>query len=227
MDWVTLTSSSSTPGSIANWLNTAQLVSVASTIINEAESFIYRRLRATQMLANYIGTLTPGQSTLAVPSNFIQPEHFMITGINKRVIYMKPNQEVRQAYMYDGNGNRIQQQPSIYYFDGVNFNFDSVIDSINTYPYDVLYYQQPLPLSVSNTTNFVTSVYPRMMRCAIMVGASEFMKDAGAGQIDRNYWQEQLDAEINAVNIEQDQSLHSIQAGAIIVGGGGNDWNSY
>lgn len=41
----------------------------------------------------------------------------------------------------------------------------------------MLYYQQPALLSASNTTNFLTVKYPRLLRAAAMVSAAEFMDD--------------------------------------------------
>ena len=65
----------------------------------------------------------------------------------------------------DGNGNRMQQQPLIYYFDQAAFRFDSPADQ--AYPYALIYYQQPAMLAAANDTNFLTSYCQLLLRAAV------------------------------------------------------------
>lgn len=216
MDWTTLTGSSSTAGSIANWMNTSQVANVASTIIAEAESFIYRRLRHWKMQpAPLSGSLTTGSDQLALPSDFLEPKMLYLTGTYFAELKLKTDKEVTGSYSYDGNGARVQQTPQIYYFNQSYIQLDSPPDQ--SYGYALIYYQQPAALSGTNTTNFLTATYPRLMRCACMAAASEFMKDAGVGNYDRTYWDQLALAEIAIAQAESDRAQRSIEVGTIFL----------
>ena len=222
MDYTSLIGSSSTGGSIANWGNTSQLVSAAPTIVAEAESFIYRRLRHWQMVAELDGqTMTIDSDTLALPTTdsndnaiiFLEPKSLYIVGTNFSKLTMKTEEEVKSSYSYDSSGNRIQQMPEIYYFNATGIRMDSAADQ--AYPYELVYYQQLAPLSVT-TTNFLTSSYPRLVRCACMAAACEFMKDAGMGNFDRTYWAQAAMAEMQIAQAESDRAARAMEVGMIL-----------
>lgn len=208
MDYTTLIAPKATAGSIASWINSDSVTPVAPTLIQEAESFIYRRLRHWKMLTKATGNMVIGNDFVAQPSDYLEARTLMITGINKRLLDRKTIDEVTAAYQYDGTGVRVNQQPGIYSNDGTTLAFDSPSDQ--TYPYMLRYYQQPLALGPSNLTNFITSLYPRLMRVALMAGASEFMKDAGQGTYDRTYWEQLIMAEIMASQAESDHEQRAV-----------------
>ena len=217
MDWTTLTAAKGTAGALADWVSSSQIQNSAATIIQEAESEIYRRLRHWQMIsAPTTGTMTAGNDYVALPAQFLEPITFWITGVNQMEIIQKPIQEVLAAWSYDGSGNRIQQQPCIYYFDSAAFRFDSQADQ--AYPYAVTYYAQPLPLSSSNTTNWVTNTYPRMFRAALMMQACEWIKDAGQDGMTKEYWAQLLQDEIAKAQEESDRSRRGVIAGTVFAG---------
>lgn len=214
MTYNTLIAASSVDGSIANWVNHGSAQAVADTIVTEAESYIYRRLRVWQMIKTQTGvSMSLSNQFVVFPSDYLEDRILMIVGENYKRVVRKTPEEVWANYVYDGNGNPVPCQPSFYYSDAVNLNFDTIPDQ--TYPYQLLYYAQPAPLSTSQT-NFITATYPRLMRCAIMIGACEFMKDSGAGNYDRTYWQQQADMEITVAQIESDRSVRSQVLGAIL-----------
>lgn len=208
----TLVSASTVSGSIANWLNHASLQSAAPTIVAEAESYIYRRLRVWQMLISTTGTINIGDVGEALPSDYIEDKLLMITGVNQSRIVRKPMQEVITSWTYDGSGIRVKSVPNIFFNDQTNLVFDTASDQ--AYPYLLYYYQNPAPLSTTGT-NFLTNTYPRLLRCACMVGASEFMKDAGVGNYDRTYWDAEAEKEILIAQMESDRSEHTMEAGFI------------
>lgn len=202
-------------GSISDWMNSTTLSSASPTIVNEAQSDIYRRLRHWQMLTSTNGTMTTSQATMPVPGDYLQEKLFWITGTSFQKMTRKPAQEVIQNYSYDGSGNRVVTQPQIYFNDKSNFQFD--VPSDKPYPFLMYYYQQLSPLSTTNTTNFLTETYPRLMRAACMVAASEYMKDAGVGNFDRTYWEQIKEMELDKAQQESDTHERSIEAGMILV----------
>lgn len=215
MDYNVLTASSSTNGSIANWANHAAVQNASQTILEEAQSFIYRRLRHWKMLTSTTGSIVLNNDYIGLPSDFLEDKVLMITGVNATKLTRKTIQEVTGSYIYDGNGNRVSSIPNIYSHGSTNIQLDTPADQ--TYPYLLWYFQQLAPLSSSNTTNFLTSTYPRLVRCACMIGAAEFMKDAGLGNYDRTYWEQQANDEIDMANIESDKSQRSVEIGMQLI----------
>lgn len=215
MDYNQLTAAQSTAGSIANWLSSSQLVNAAPEIVLEAESSVYRRLRHWRMVKTVSNlTLTIGSNILALPSDYLEVKSLYITGTNYAKLTMKPEEEVIASYCYDGSGTLVNQQPMIFYVDQTNFNFDSPSDQ--TYPTALTYYQQPAAL-VTSITNFLTTAYPRMFRCACMIGAAEFMKDVGQGQYDRSYWVGEFEKELLVAQVESDRQARATEAGQILI----------
>lgn len=214
-DYSTLIAASTTPGALANWAMHTSVQGVAPTIVQEAESYIYRRLRHWQMLTSTNGTMTTSQSTVAVPADFLEDKAFVATGTNNFNITRKTIQEVIAAFSYDGNGVRVLSPPQIFSNDKTNLLLDNPCDQ--SYPFSFWYYQQPTALGTTNTTNFLTTTYPRLLRTACMVGVSEFMKDAGANGYDKNYWENETDKEIDAAQKESDRHERSMVIGAILL----------
>lgn len=214
MDYTTLIGSVTTAGSIANWMNHSAVVAAAPTILAEAESFIYRRLRHFKMQMEATGTIALGDQSLSMPSDYLEDRILIITGTNFSRITRKTIEDVKSRYAYDGNGNPVQGMPTVFFNSSTALKFEC--PAIQAYPYELTYFGQPAALGALNTTNFLTSSYPRMVRCACMAGAAEFMKDAGLGNFDRTYWDQLAEGEIGVAQTESDRQQRSVEAGAII-----------
>ena len=238
MDYVTLTSAKGTPGSLADWVNDSRIQNDAPFIIEEAQSNIYRILRHWQMMPPPVqGTMTQNSPTLTYPADMLEPNVMWIlpcTGtrsdgttitVGMTSVDQKTAQDVINQYQYDSSFNRVSQTPTMFWFDNTAFNFDSPADI--AYSYLLLYYQQPALLSASNPTNFLTARYQRLMRCAIMLGAVEWLKESGQGTFDRTYWQQQFDKKIEEAQMESDRARRGTIAGPVYIGGAGNSTNVY
>jgi len=223
VDWNSLTGNKNQPGSIARWMNNSTISSGAGgdadSILQEAQDWIYQRLRHWQMLtAPVTGVFTIGSDAIPLPADFIEPKLYLITGINASFLRLKTPDDVIKAWAFDGNGNRIQQQPRIFYWDRGNFRFDSPADQ--AYPTALIYFQQPAMLGASNLSNFLTTDCQMLLRRAVMRGATEWTKEMGAGQYDRTYWEQVAEEEIQRVQESSDRSVHSAIIGPQFVGGG-------
>ena len=168
------------------------------------------------MTANAPGTPTP-IDYIPLPSDCLEPAFLTVTGIYQVTIVQTTYQEVIANWSFDGSGYRVPQQPIIYYFDQTNIHFDSPPDL--AYPYSLVYFQQPLPLA-NSITNFLTQYYPRLLRCATMAAACEWMKDSGQGQFDRTYWDQACQDEIEKAQLESDRAKRAISKGFVLIGGG-------
>jgi hypothetical protein len=219
MDWNQLTADNNTAGSISRWLNNSTIIGDVPEIIVEAESWIYRRLRHWKMLTPPTsGTMVIGQPYIPNPADMLEPFLLWTTGNYFQVMDQKTPQEVILNWSYNGDGSRTQQQPVMYYQDQTNLNFDSPPDQ--AYGYNLIYFQQPAPLSNSNPTNFLTATYPRLMRTALMAAGCEWAKDSGQGNYDRTYWDQIAQDEIDKAQAESDRAKRATIAGMVLIGGG-------
>lgn len=215
MDYNQLIGPKTTPGSVAMWLNNSTIQNDVPEIILEAESWVYRRLRHWRMLTPPVaGFFTVGSDFIANPADMLEPSYLKITGTNFAALIQRTMEDVIDSWMFDGSGNRVPQQPRIYYFDQGALRFDSPADQ--AYPYVLVYYQQLSPLSVS-LSNFLTTIYPRLMRCAIMAAACEWAKDSGVGSYDRTYWDTLAQDEVVKAQAESDRATRAIVAPAIFL----------
>lgn len=222
MDWTSLTGSTTTVGSLARWLNTSTLSAGtdgdADSILQEAVGWISSELTHWRSMTSATGTMTIASDAVTFPSDFDEANIFYITGVNSSKMTMKTPQDVIAAWAYDGNGVRIQQQPTIYYVDKDMLRMDSPADQ--AYPYVLIYYSQIPALSESDPTNFLTIYYPRLVRCACMMHAAEWAKDNGMGAYDRTYWEQLAQQALDSAQADSDRSRRATEFAAQIVGGG-------
>lgn len=215
LTWAALTGTSSTPGAIARWLNKSTLGSGAQgdadLILQEAMGWIVTRLRHWQMLTAPInGTMVVGQDTILVPTDMLEPDLIMIAGLasdgnfyQQELVQKLPN-DIYRAWGFDGTGARLQQTPRLYAFNMSKIQMDSQPDL--AYPYVFTYYQRPAILSGSNQTNFLTSYYPRLLRCACMMLGAEWTKENMQGSFDRTYWEQAAVNELMEVQAQSDRA---------------------
>lgn len=215
-----LVSATATPGSVARWINSSTIAGDAPEIITEAESWIYRRLRHWKMLTDPIpGTMTLGNDYIDSPDDLLEPFLLWTTGQYFQFLEQKVPQEVISNWAYTGTGNNRQpNQPQFYYQGADTLRFDCPPNI--AYDYNIIYFKQPAPLAETNT-NFLTVTYPRLVRCACMAAACEFMKDSGQGNFDRTYWDALAQDEIDKAQAESDRAKRGTVAGMMLVGGGG------
>ncbi len=226
MSWSSLTGASNQAGSIANWLNKFSISAgpggVADNIVQEACSWIYRRLRHWRMLSVPTAyTMVIGNDWIAFPTGFLEPD--LIWLINQGTPYFLTEKDPNQVYwswQYQSDGSRVQQQPTRYSFNGTQIQLDSPPDQ--AYPGFITYYQQLPVLSEANPTNFLTIYYQRLLRCACMAGACEWAKDNGQGNYDRTYWDTLAQDEISTAQQESDRARRATINGVQFIGGSGD-----
>lgn len=219
MDYTSLTGAKSVSGSIADWTNDSRMTTAdAAAMVQEAESAVYRRLRHWRMLSAPVpGIMTIDQDNITTPDDFLEPFTLFVTGVHQLVMLQKTPDDVYACWSYDQNGARVQTQPLIYSFNDTNIFFDSPPDL--AYPYALVYYQQPAPLSASGT-NWLTNFYPRLLRCACMTAATEWLKESGQGTFDRTYWTQQTMDELHNAQMESDRARRGVVDFGYGIGGG-------
>lgn len=72
MDYTSLVASKGTAGSILNWVGYGN--ADAPTLLTEAQALIYQSLRSREMRKEWVFGVSAGQSSVALPSRFLDPE---------------------------------------------------------------------------------------------------------------------------------------------------------
>lgn len=170
ISWTVLTGAKSTAGSIANWLNRSDLPT--ENILLEAEALIYERLRVREMMAQSTLTFSSGGSTAALPSDFLDPIQYLPYEYGYPLPFY--HEETLRATR-DENGNLFSGTPSRWSILGTTAYVD--VNCSANFSGQLMYYARPESLSVTNTTNWLTTRYPSLLRYACMLKGYEHMKD--------------------------------------------------
>ena len=209
MDYTTLVAGAGTDGSIKNWVNKSTVPS--TTVLTEAEAWIYRRLRVRQMLTNETGTMSTSNDYVSLPSDYIADRKLRITGTNAAEIKRKTLEYVEDLFAYDASGTRVSEKPAFYYNSDTRSQFPNLPDQ--AYAYRRVYYGVLDALSASNLTNFLTDRAPMLLRAACMMSANAFLKD----DAEKTYWEEQALKEVAVLNIENDFEQRDLDAAVVVV----------
>lgn len=208
MDYTNLVASKSTDGSIQNWVNNDSFS--ATTVLSEAEDWIFRRLRVREMLAITVGNMVVGQDFIAVPNDFVASRSLYYSGTEKTEIRHRTLDDIESARSYDSSGNVSQGKPTTFYVDSANAFFP--IAPNTTFPYRWRYYGQPTALGPSNTTNFLTNQSPRLLRCICLAMANEFLKQDS----DKLYWLRLAEGEIETLHVADDEVRWDLDVSVVV-----------
>lgn len=209
MTFTSLTGSKSTTGSIKAW--TMKSTVESETVLEEAESWIYRRLRVRDMRqVDTSSTIASGADYISTPTGYLGTITLTITSPGRYRLHHMTVQNVEERRPYNSSGAIQAGLPTMFYEDGSSLYFNVKADRAYTLRH--VYWKQPTALSSSNTTNFLTSRYPRLLRCACMGFASEFLKDYNA----MDGWLVKAQAEIDEINAEQDMNMGSFEPYAMV-----------
>lgn len=188
-----LTANQEVAGSIRNLLGKDDLP--AELILTEAQAFLYERLRVREMVTQIIFDIPTGDSSMALPSDFLDPISFQPYGWGWPLAFVH---EAMMIQVTDQNGVLTTGTPSMWAIIGPNIVFDVATDAsvIPNFSGTFLYYQKPAALGIGNETNFLTTRYPTVLRLACEAFGFLRLKDMQSA----NAWRELAEAEIASVN---------------------------
>jgi hypothetical protein len=208
MDYTELVADRDTDGSIKNWLNNSSIPS--TTVLGEAEDWIFRRLRVRDMLALDEGTMSTSNAFVAVPAGFLASRSFYYSGTDKAELSHTTLTDIEAARTYDAGGTLATGKPLQFWVDGTNAYFQVTPDQ--AYAYRWWHYAQPTALGASNTSNFLTTKHPRLVRCACLAFANEFIKQDS----DKMYWLKLAEGEIEAIHREDDEVRWDLDVSVVV-----------
>jgi hypothetical protein len=177
-NFTTLTGVKTTEGAIRNWVNRSDIP--VTDILEEAQAWIYQRLRVREMVYEEAVTFAVAASSKAISTltgitggtAFLDPVQFLPWGWATPMDYMheqshRPDRNMTTGELYSGS-------PTRWTLLGEEMQLD--VKCIEAFGGQLMYYRQPAPLGASNQTNFLSIRYPMLLRCACMMRAYEHMK---------------------------------------------------
>ena len=153
---------------VANYLGRSDLTTAIPDFIRLAETRLQRELRTRQMLKSATATMTGADSTVGLPTDFLEMRDLYVVG-NPRVPlnYLSPSAFSRDARA-DESG-----KPFYYTIIGSEMQFAPVPDS--GYTLDMLYYYKPTVLSDSNSSNVFLANYPDALLYGTLAQAEPYL----------------------------------------------------
>lgn len=205
--FTTLIAAKSTAGSIKRWANNDQIDS--ETILEEAQSWLWRRLRLREMLALSTGVMSTATNVITTPTGYVEDKVLMIAGAERQRLRRRIVEDIESRMQYSGTGVALSPgKPTEYAIDGSEAVF-TVLPQ-DTYAYRWRYYRELEVLSSSNTANILTTRYNRLLRLACLAGANEFMKNYA----EQDRWMAKAEAEAFKINAEADLEQRNVESGA-------------
>lgn len=183
---------------VASYLARTDLTSQITDFIRFAELRLRRELRIRQMLKSVTTTTTSGDSTVELPSDFLEIRDFIVsTNPAQPLTYSSPSAFSRNARTTESG------KPLDYTILASEFQLAPIPDS--AYTVKLLYYAAPTFLSDSNTSNAFMANAPDALLYASLLEAEPFlMNDARI-----NTWGTMYDRAISTLTKSDESSQYS------------------
>ena len=183
---------------VANYLGRTDLTSQIPNFISFAELRLSRDLRIRQMLKTATATMTAGDSTVGLPSDFLQMRDLFINGTPRIAIsYLTPSNFTRDSRASESG------KPVFYTMRGAEFEFAPVPDA--AYTLQMLYYAKPDALSDSNPSNTFLANCPDALLYGALVEAEPYLMNDARTELWTNLYR----AAINNLNTSDDEAEYS------------------
>jgi hypothetical protein len=183
---------------VADYLARSDLTSKIPDFITFAENRLRRDLRIRQMLKLVNAAMTANDSTLSLPSDFLEMRDIHLnTTPNSALEYLSPNIFYRNA---DATNTGI---PKRYTLLASDFQFAPIPDS--AYNVRMLYYAAPAYLSDSNTSNvFLANCADALLYASLGEAEPYIMNDERL-----NTWAALYQRAIDTINASDDRGEYA------------------
>ena len=194
------TSYSDLKTTIANYLARSDLTTQIPDFIRLAEIRLQRDLRTRQMLVVATATTTASNSTVGLPTDFLEMRdiHVNTTPVTT-ITYLSPNA------FYAGARTTDIGKPVNYTVLGAEIQLAPVPDT--TYTLQMLYYAKPTALSDSNSSNVFLANYPDALLYAALGEAEPYLMNDARLQT----WAALYDRSITAISTSDQSSEYGGQ----------------
>ena len=193
-----LTNYSELQSTIASYLARSDLTAMIPDFIRLAETRLRRELRIRQMLKVSTTTATAGDSTIELPSDFLQMRDIHLnTNPVTSLEYLSPSALFRNSRTSDSG------LPHQYTVLAEEFQLSPVPDS--NYTLSLLYYAAPPFLTTGNTTNAFTNTCPDLLLYGALGEAEPYIMNEARLQT----WATLYDRGLNALTVSDDQGEYA------------------
>lgn len=183
---------------VANYLGRSDLTSVIPDFITLAENRLQRDLRTRLMLKSATATMTAGDNTIGLPTDFLEMRDLFIQGSPRvTVSYLTPSAFSRDARAQESG------KPVYYTVIGQELQFAPIPDT--GYVLEMLYYYKPTLLSNSNQVNVFLSNYADALLYASLAEAEPYLMNDARIQT----WAALYDRAIGNINTTDENAEYS------------------
>lgn len=148
-------------------------------IIAMSEQMLARDFKTLGNIVAVTGTMTPNVSVLDKPGRWratVSMNYGSGTGFNTRNTLYERTYEFCREYAPNPTAASSSSPPK-YYADYDYSHWLLAPTPALAYPFEVLYWQLPLPIDSSNQTNWFTQFSPDILLAACMLNSMPFLKD--------------------------------------------------
>jgi len=193
-----LTSYSTLKTAVANYLGRSDLTSQIPDFITLAELRLSREIRTRKLLKSVTTSTTAGDSTVALPSDFLELRDIYLDG-NPRISlqYLSPSTFTRNAQA------TVSGKPAVYTTLGQEFEFAPIPDK--AYTVELLYYFKPVAMSDSVASNEFLANYPDALLYATLAEAEPYLMNDARIQV----WSSMYDRAVNNISVSDEDSEFS------------------
>ena len=181
--------------SVANYLGRSDLTSQIPDFITLAELRLSRDIRTRRMLKTATATMTAGDATVGLPSDFLAIRDVFVQGSPRTTVsYLSPSS-------FSANSRADEQGLPVFYTLRSNeFEFAPKPDS--GYTLQMLYYYKPIALSDSNTSNEFLANYPDALLYGSLLEAEPYLMNDARAQT----WSSLYNQSIARINTSDEES---------------------
>lgn len=194
------TSYSELKTTVANYLARSDLTSIIPDFIRLAETRLQRDIRTRQMLIVATAETTGGDSTVGLPTDFLEMRDIHLnTNPVFTLRYKAPNS------FYETSRTTESGRPVDYTILGSEMQLAPTPDT--SYTLQMLYYGKPTVLSDTNSSNVFLANYPDALLYASLAEAEPYLMNDARIQT----WASLYDRAISSINTSDQSSEYSGQ----------------
>jgi hypothetical protein len=184
--------------SIANYLGRSDLTAVIPDFITFAEIRLAREIRTRKVLKPATATMTGGDNTIGLPSDFLEMRDLFIQGNPRNTVsYLSPSAFTRDAR------TGASGKPVYYTIIGEEIQFAPIPDT--AYTLEMLYFYKPTALSTSVASNAYLANYPDALLYASLAEAEPYLMNDARVQT----WATLYDRATSDINTSDENSEYS------------------
>jgi len=191
---------------IADYLARSDLTAQIPEFIRLGEERLRRDLRIRQMIKVATTTLTTGDSTVEIPSDFLRMKDLHIQGNPVKTVEF-----LSTSNFYRNAGTSYKGAPVYYTLLGSEFQFAPIPDS--DYTLQMVYFFKPDYLSDTNPSNIWLANTPDLLLYAALGEAEPYLMNDERLQV----WASMYDRGVNSLTKSDDDSEYPAQPMSITI----------